>query len=180
MTTIPLGSELNLALQLLSFLLILVGVRYAIRTHGAYAAGTPEASERGQAFEKTHKNLMTSAVVVSGLGVLIWMLPNFLLGWFYDFTGNALGYGSGGYLSYLQIQGAYLPHWYLIPLMVGVGSLTAVLGVYLVLRMRWSGFPKSLAVQNFRAVMITTWSLWVVNVFVGFLVFYYFAYLQTG
>jgi hypothetical protein len=171
---VPLGATLNLGIQITALALILVGLRFAIRTHNAYAAE----KEEGEKFEKTHKNLMTSAVIVSGLGVLIWMLPNFLLGWFYSSTG--LGYGSGGYLSYLQFQGSYYPHWYLIPIMVGVGSLTAFLGVYLVLRMRWRRFPQSLAVQNFRRVMIPTWSLWFANILVGFLVFYFFAYVGTG
>jgi hypothetical protein len=173
------GAELNLVLQLLAFLLILVGVRYAIRTRVAYALGTDAGSEMGQKSERMHKNLMTSAVLVSGLGVVVWMVPNFLLGWNYDFS-TPLGYGTGGYPSYFAQFGAYLPHWYLIPIMVAVGSLTAILGVYLVLRMRWSRFPQRLAVQNYRPVMITTWSLWVVNVLVGILVFYYFAYVGTG
>ena len=174
MSNIPLGAELNLGLQLVAFGLILVGLRFAIRTHRAFAAG----KEEGSRYESTHKNLMTSAVIVSGLGALIWMVPNFLLGWFYSNTG--LGYGSGGYLSYLQFQGSYYPHWYLIPLMVVVGTLTAVLGVYLVLRMRWSRFPQALAVKNFRAVMMATWTIWFVNVLVGFMVFYFFAYVGSG
>jgi hypothetical protein len=176
---IPSGAELNLTLQLVAFGLILVGVRYAIKTHNAYALGTTEGGEKGQKSEKTHKNLMTFAVLVSGLGAVIWMVPNFLFGWYYD-LGSFPGYGSGGYWSYFAQFGVYNPHWYLIPIMVVVGSLTAFLGVYLVLRMRWSRFPQRLAVQNFRPVMITTWSLWVVNVLVGILVFYFFAYLGTG
>lgn len=178
MTSIPLGAELNLGLQAVAFLLILVGVRYAIRTHAAYKAGTPESGEMGQKSEKVHKNLMTAAVLVSGLGVTIWMVPNFILGWFYG--PGFPGYGSGGYISYFEFQGTYYAHWYLIPAMVTLGVVTAFLGVYLVLRMRWSGFPQSLAVQNFRPVMISTWSLWVLNVLVGFLVYYFFAYLGTG
>lgn len=174
MPTIPLGAELNLGIQLVAFLLILVGVRYAILTHRALAGG----KEGGAKHESTHKNLMTFAVVVSGLGTIIWMLPNFLLGWIYG--SNFMGYGTGGYSSYLEYGGSYYAHWYLIPLMVVIGSLTAVLGVYLVLRMRWSKFPGALKVQNFRAVMITTWSIWVLNVLIGLLVFYFFAYLGTG
>ncbi len=56
----------------------------------------------------------------------------------------------------------------------------AILGVYLVLRMRWSGFPESLKVKNFRAVMITTWSRWILDFLVGVLVFYLFALVGTG
>jgi uncharacterized membrane protein YozB (DUF420 family) len=100
------------------------------------------------------------------------MVPNFFLGWYYSSGG--LGYGTGGYNSYFSFSGAYLPQWYLIGSMVVVGTITTVLGVYLVLRMRWSGFPKSLAVQNFRAVMMATWTLWLINFVVGLLVFYYF------
>jgi hypothetical protein len=174
LSSIPLGAELNLGIQLIAFLLILLGVRYAILTHRAFSAG----KEEGAKLESTHKNLMTSAVIVSGLGTIVWMLPNFLLGWFYG--SNFMGYGTGGYASYFAYNGASYAHWYLIPLMVVIGSLTAVLGVYLVLRMRWSRFPEALKVQNFRAVMITTWSIWVVNVLIGLLVFYFFAYLQTG
>ena len=159
---------------MLGFVLILVGLAYAIRTHDAYKHG----GEDGQKFERAHKNLMTSAVLISGLGTVIWMVPNFILGWYYSSTG--LGYGTGGYTSYLSSGGSYLTHWYLIAFMAVVGSLTAFLGVYLVLRMRWSGFPKSLAVQNYRRVMIITWSLWFVNVIVGLLVFYYFAYAAVG
>lgn len=179
MATYPAGAELNLGLQLIAFGLILVGVRYAIMTHRAYAQGTDSGSEAGQKSEKTHKNLMTSAVLVSGLGTVTWMVPNLLFGWNYD-LGSFPGYGSGGYPTYLQFGGSYLPHWYLIPVMATVGSVTAILGVYLVLRMRWSRFPQALAIQNYRPVMVTTWSFWVVNVFVGILVFYFFVFLGTG
>jgi len=178
LAAIPIGAQLNIVLQLVAFGLILVGVRYAIRTHNAYRLGTAEGDEKGQISEKTHKNLMTSAVLVSGLGVIIWMVPNFILGWFYG--PGFPGYGSGGYTSYIELFGTYNPHWYLIPIMIGVGSATSALGVYLVLRMRWSGFPQALAVKNFRPVMITTWSLWVFNVSIGLLVYYFFAYLGTG
>jgi hypothetical protein len=172
--TVPLGAEVNLGIQTVSLVIILVGLRYAIMTHSAFAKG----SEDGAKLESKHKNLMTSAVVVSGLGAVVWMIPNLVLGWFYDTTG--FGYGSGGYQSYFLFGGVYNAHWYLLVLMAGLGSITAVLGVYLVLRMRWSRFPEALKVQNYRAVMITTWSLWFVNILVGFLVFYYFAFLQTG
>ncbi len=177
--TFPAGAELNLVLQLAAFVLILVGVRYAITTHRAYSSGTEEGSQKGQRTEKTHKNLMTTAVMVSGIGVLIWMVPNLIFGWNYD-LGSIPGYGTGGVQSYLSFAGAYLPHWYLIPLMATLGSVTAVLGVYLVLRMRWSGFPRALVIQNFRPVMITTWTLWVLNVLVGIAVFYFFVYVGTG
>jgi hypothetical protein len=148
-------------------------------THNAYSSGTEEGSQKGQRTERTHKNLMTSAVLVSGVGVLIWMAPNLMFGWNYD-LGSFPGYGTGGAQSYLTFGGAYLPHWYLIPVMAILGTVTAVLGVYLVLRMRWSGFPQALVIQNFRPVMITTWSLWVLNVLVGIAVFYFFAYVGTG
>jgi hypothetical protein len=174
MVTIPLGAEVNLGLQLVSFLLILVGLRYAIKTHRAYSGGKDD----GAKFEGTHKNLMTTAVVISGLGAVIWMVPNLFFGWFYGTTG--LGYGTGGYQSYFSFTGAYYEHWYLLALMAVIGTVTAVLGVYLVLRMRWSRFPERLKVQNYRAVMITTWSVWTVNMVVGALVFYFFAFLQTG
>ncbi|HLQ06704.1 MAG TPA: hypothetical protein VK126_03015 [Nitrososphaerales archaeon] len=174
MVTIPLGAEVNLGIQTVSLAIILVGLRFAVLTHRAFAKG----SDDGAKLEAKHKNLMTSAVVVSGLGAIVWMIPNYFLGWFYGTTG--LGYGSGGYQSYYVFAGVYLDHWYLMVLMAGLGSITAILGVYLVLRMRWSRFPEALKVQNYRAVMITTWSLWFVNILVGFLVFYFFAFLQTG
>lgn len=160
---------MNLGLQLLAFVMILVGLRYAIKTHAAFKEG----KEDGQKYEKTHKNLMTFAVIVSGVGTLIWMLPNFFLGWYYGTSG--LGYGTGGYSSYFSFGSVLLGQWYLLAAMVVLGSLTAILGVYLVLRMRWSGFPKALAVENYRRVMILTWSLWFVNLIVGLAVFYFFA-----
>ena len=200
MPLVPLGSEINLALQIIALVLLLVGLRYAILTHNGFhmkdtaMASSPTvqrgsvshestAPKHGIAPERTefiHKNIMTLAVVVSGIGVLIWMIPNLILGWFYSSSG--LGYGSGGYLSYFEFGGVYNPHWYLIDLMIVVGSLTAILGIgiYLVLRMRWSEFPKQLAIQNFRGLMIVTWSLWFLNIILGFAVFYFFAYLQTG
>jgi len=46
--------------------------------------------------------------------------------------------------------------------------------------MRWSRFPERLKVQNYRRVMISTWSLWFVNILVGFVVFYYFVFVATG
>lgn len=174
MADIPVGVVFNLATQVVSLGLILIGLRFAIKTHGAYAAGSEQAAK----LEDVHKNFMTSAVIVSGLGVVIWMVPNFSLGWFYGT--NFLGYGTGGYSSYFSIAGTYNSHWYLILLMVVIGSVTAFLGVYLVLRMRWSRFPESLKVQNFRRVMIVTWALWFLNILIGFLVFYYFAFLATG
>lgn len=165
---------MNLGIQIIALAIILVGLRFAILTHNAFAQG----KEDGIKLESKHKNLMTSAVIVSGLGAIIWMIPNFFFGWSYG-TGG-LGYGSLGYPSYFNYFGVSNPHWYLIDFMVGIGGVTSFLGVYLVLRMRWSGFPERLKVQNFRPVMITTWSLWFINIMVGFLVFYYFAYLATG
>jgi len=50
-----------------SFVLILVGLRYAILTHSAFAASKEEAAK----LESKHKSLMTSAVMVSGLGAVI-------------------------------------------------------------------------------------------------------------
>ncbi len=176
MAIIPLGAELNLGIQVVSLTIILVGLRFAILTHNAYAQG----KEEGAKMEWRHKNLMTSAVIVSGLGAVVWMIPNYLFGWYYDYTNGGLDYGTGGYSSFYATAGNVNPHWYLIDFMVGIGSLTAFLGVYLVLRMRWSKFPERLKVQNFRRVMITTWSLWFVNIIIGFGVFYYFAYLVTG
>ncbi len=178
MTYIPLGAELNLSLQIVALLVILFGLRYAVRTHNGYKAGTDEGSQAGAKAETVHKNLMTSAVIISGLGAVIWMIPNFISGWFYSQGG--IGYGSGGYTSYFEFSSSVYPHWYLILIMVAVGSVTAVLGVYLVLRMRWSRFPQALAVKNFRAVMITTWSMWFVNIMVGFLVFYFFVLVGSG
>jgi uncharacterized membrane protein YozB (DUF420 family) len=174
MASVPVGVVFNLTAQVISLALILIGLRYAIRTHNAYSSG----SDDGPKHENVHKNLMTSAVIVSGLGVLLWMVPNFLQGWFYG--PNFLGYGTGGYSSYFGIAGTYNPHWYLILLMAVIGSLTAILGVYLVLRMRWSRFPEALKVQNFRRVMIFTWGLWLTNVVVGFLVFYFYVLAGTG
>ncbi len=171
---VPLGSEINLGLQIIALILLLLGLSYAIKTHNGYAAKKDLAPKS----ESVHKNIMTVAVLVSGLGVIIWMVPNFILGWFYNRSG--LGYGSGGYLSYFESNGTYYPHWYLIPIMVVVGTITAILGVYLVLRMRWKKFPQALAVQNFRAVMIFTWAIWFLNILLGFAVFYFFAYLGTA
>lgn len=178
MSFIPLGAEINLGLQAVSLAIILTGLRFAIRTHNGYKAGTDEGNQAGAMAEGSHKNLMTAAVLVSGAGVLTWMVPNFILGWFYNQGG--LGYGSGGYVSYFEFAGSLYPHWYLLLFMVVVGSVTAFLGVYLVLRMRWSRFPQKLAVKNFRAVMITTWGLWFLNIIVGFLVFYFFALVGSG
>jgi hypothetical protein len=174
LSSIPVGVVFNLTAQLVSLALILIGLRFAIRTHNAYAAG----AEDGIKFEDVHKNLMTSAVIVSGLGVVVWMVPSFILGWFYG--PNFLGYGTGGYSSFFGIAGTYNPHWYLLALMVTIGPITSFLGVYLVLRMRWSKFPERLKVQNFRRVMITTWSLWFVNIIVGLLVFYFYVYIGSG
>jgi hypothetical protein len=172
------GADLNLALQLVAFAMILVGLRFAILTHKGYAGGKDEEVKKAAKFEATHKDLMTLAVVVSGLGAVIWMVPNFMLGWFYGAKG--LGFGTGGYNSYFEFSNVYYAHWYLIPIMVVVGTLTAVLGVYLVLRMRWSGFPEFLKVQNYRRVMIVTWTLWAINLLIGILVFYFFAVLGAG
>jgi uncharacterized membrane protein YozB (DUF420 family) len=173
LTSIPIGAELNLTLQVVAFGLLLVGLRYAIQTHKAYAAG----KEEGQKLETVHKNLMTAAVVLSGLGTVIWMVPSLFLGWYYK-PSKGLGFGSGGYTSYFYQFGsttAFLPQWYLIATMATLGTVVAVLGVYLVLRMRWSGFPQRLAVQNYRRLMTVTWSLWALNFLVGLAVFYFFA-----
>ncbi len=175
MATIPIGSEFNLVMQIVAFALMLIGLRFAIRTHKAYAVQGKNAGK----LETTHKNLMTTAVLVSGLGVLIWMAPSLILGWTY--TPGGLGYGIGGYKSYFCCQtNFYLSHWYLLAAMFDLGTLSAIFGVYLVLRMRWSRFPKFLAVQDFRAVMIFTWVVWFLNVLIGFVVFYFFAFLQTA
>ena len=123
-------------------------------------------------------NVMTAAVVLSGAGLLVWMLPNFLLGW--EYSAEGLGYGTGGYESYLQYGGSLLPHWYLIVIHVILGSVAAVSGVYLVLRMRWRGFPRFLAIRNYRALMIGTWATWTADIVVGYAIFYFFVFLHAG
>ena len=184
LASIPLGAEINIGLQIVALVLLLVGLRYAILTHNGIAtrskqaSSTPAASNPVERVESIHKNVMTLAVVVSGLGVIIWMVPSLILGWFYSTSG--LGFGSGGYLSYFKFGGVYNAHWYLIDLMIVVGTLTSILGVYLVLRMRISSFPKAISIQNFKGLMIVTWSLWIINIFLGFAVFYLYAFLQTG
>lgn len=170
----PLGALLNAAIQTATLALLLVGLGYGIRTRRKIPAGSGPVSPA----RRIHMNVMTAAVLLSGLGLLIWMLPNFLLGWGYGATG--LGYGTGGYESYLQARGSLLPHWYLIVIHVILGSLAAVSGVYLVLRMRWRRFPRILAVRNYRALMIGTWAIWFADILVGYAIFYFFALGQTG
>jgi uncharacterized membrane protein YozB (DUF420 family) len=175
LAVVPLGAEVNLALQSLAVGLLVVGLWAALRTHrelhDAGRTGPPPS-------EWLHKNAMTAAVVVTGIGLVVWMVPNLLLGWYY--SAHGLGYGSGGYASYFTAGGGPLPHSYLLWIHIPLGVLVVALGIYLVLRMRWSRFPARFAVQNFRAVMIATWILWMVNFVVGVAVFYYFAYAQTG
>lgn len=175
MPVIPPGAELNLGLQGTAVALLLVGLWAGIRTHRELHAPNPTGPPPS---ESLHKNVMTAAVGVSALGVAIWMLPNLLAGWYYSSKG--LGYGSGGFDSYFTLGGAALPHAYLLWIHIPLGALVVALGVYLVLRMRWSRFPPRLAVRNFRALMVATWVLWMVNFAIGLAVFYYFAYAQTG
>ncbi len=173
MSSIPIGAELNLVIQLIAFGLILVGLRFAVQTHKALAAG----KEEGQKLETAHKNLMTTAVLLSGLGTVIWMVPSLILGWYYS-PSKGLGFGTGGYTSYFYQFGstsALLSQWYLIAAMATLGTVVAILGIYLVLRMRWSGFPQRLAVQNYRRLMIITWGLWALNLVIGLTVFYFFS-----
>ncbi|MDE1819599.1 MAG: hypothetical protein KGJ23_06205 [Euryarchaeota archaeon] len=172
---VPLGAWMNLVLQSGALVLLLIGLVLAIRAHRAIAEGKAEAERH----VNRHMNIMTTAILLSGAGLLLWMLPSFYLGWYYQKGG--LGWGTGGWQSYVyQYQSSVpLTHGWLIVIHVALGSVAAILGVYLVLRMRWSGFPEALKVRNFRAVMITTWIVWFSNVLVGYLVFYYFAYTQT-
>ncbi|MCI4318555.1 MAG: DUF420 domain-containing protein [Thermoplasmata archaeon] len=175
MPVTPPGAELNLALQGIAVGLLLVGLWAGIRTHREMRAPTPAAPPSS---ESLHKNVMTAAVGVSAMGVIVWMIPNLLSGWYYTSTG--LGYGTGGYDSYFTLSGAALPHAYLLWIHIPLGALVLGLAVYLVVRMRWAKFPPRLAVRNFRALMIVTWVLWIVNFAIGLAVFYYFAYVQTG
>ncbi|MCI4345814.1 MAG: hypothetical protein L3K07_03575 [Thermoplasmata archaeon] len=170
---IPLGSEINLGLQTVALLLLWVGLWFALRTHREIASGAAPAPS-----ERFHRELMTAAVLVSALGLLLWMLPNLLYGWYY--TPSGLGYGQGGYQSYFEFAGVPLKHSSLLLAHIALGSVSAAFGLYLLLRMRWRRFPSWLAVRNFRAVMVFTWCVWAANVFVGYVVFYYFAYAQTG
>jgi hypothetical protein len=170
---IPLGSELNLGLQTVALLLLFLGLWFAVRTHREIAFGASPAPS-----ERVHRELLTAAILVSGLGLLLWMLPNLLYGWYYSPSG--LGYGQGGYQSYFAFAGIPLEHASLLLAHIVLGAVSAALGAYLLIRMRWKRFPKWLAVRNFRAVMVLTWCVWAINVFVGYAVFYYFAYAQTG
>jgi len=122
-----------------------------------------------------HMNFMTIAIVLAGIGLVLWMLPALLLGW--NSSSGPIGYGTGGPSSYFGYGGVLYPQWYLLAAHIILGTIVAALAVYLLLRMRWPGFPRRLAVRNFRAVMLTTWVLWVANVAIGILVFYYFTYL---
>ena len=170
----PLGAVINAALQTVVLALLLVGLRYGARTRRAMR----ERSDRASSYRKVHMDLMTAAVGVSGAGLLLWMLPNFLLGWNYGATG--LGYGSGGVASYLEYHGTLLPHWYLIVLHVATGSVAGAFGVYLVLRMRWKNFPRAWSIRNYRGLMIFTWIVWFLNIWVGYAILYYFALVGTG
>ncbi|MCI4323147.1 MAG: hypothetical protein L3K03_03870 [Thermoplasmata archaeon] len=169
---IPLGAELNLALQSGALALLSLGLVYGHRSHREFARGGPVPSEN------VHKNIMTAAILLSGIGLVVWMIPSLLSGWYY--TPGGLGYGTGGSGSYFSYGGTPLPDANLLMAHIVVGSIVAVAAVYLLLRMRWAGFPKRLAIQNFRWLMIGTWCLWVANTVLGYLVFYYFAYKQTG
>ncbi|MFI5404815.1 MAG: hypothetical protein ACHQYR_03710, partial [Candidatus Gagatemarchaeaceae archaeon] len=97
--SIPVGAELNLGIQVISLAIILLGLRFAIKTHNAFA----QDKEDGAKMEWRHKNLMTSAVILSGLGAVVWMIPNYVFGWFY--TNAGLDYGTGGYPSYYTTFG---------------------------------------------------------------------------
>ncbi len=123
-------------------------------------------------------NLMTGAVALSGVGLVVWMLPNFLLGWGYG-TG-VLGYGTGGFQSYLGIGGHPLPHADLVILHVLLGTATAALGVLLVVRMRWGRSTEGPSIGNYRFVMVATWVMWFTNIFLGYAIFYYFVIQGTG
>ena len=163
-----------MGLQTATLVLLLIGLRYGVRTRRTMASRSGGTSSA----RRTHSNLMTGTVVLSGLGLLVWMLPNFVLGWGYG-TGG-LGYGTGGYESYLRYGGSLLPHWYLIVIHVILGTLAAIFGVYLVIRMRWRRFPRFLAIRNYRGLMIVTWGIWFVDILVGYAVFFFFALSQTG
>ncbi len=171
---IPLGATLNVGLQTATLVLLLLGLRYGVRTHRALQKGMESASVA----EGIHMNLMTSAVAVSGVGLLVWMLPNFLLGWGYGT--NLLGYGTGGYQSYLESSGVALPHAFLLILHILLGGIVAVLGALLVVRMRWGRVPRAPSIGIYRLVMVATWAMWFTNILVGYAIFYYFAILGTG
>lgn len=172
--SIALGAALNVVLQTLTLVLLLVGLRYGIRTHRALLSGAESAAR----LERAHMNLMTAAVALSGIGLLVWMVPNFFFGWTYG-TG-LLGYGTGGYQSYLTYAGSALPHAVLVVVHVALGSVVAVLGLVLVVRMRWGRPARSASIGNYRYVMIATWAMWFVNIFVGYAIFYYFVLQGTG
>ncbi len=171
---IPLGATVNAGLQTVILALLVLGLRYAVRAHRAIRDRANPASRA----ERIHMNLMTSAVAVSGIGLAVWMLPAFLLGWGYG--ANLLGYGAGGYQSYLESAGVALPHAYLVILHVVLGTIVAALGVFLVVRMRWFSPPGAPSIGKYRFVMIATWSMWFANIFVGYAIFYYYVIRGTG
>ncbi|MCI4363020.1 MAG: hypothetical protein L3K13_01765 [Thermoplasmata archaeon] len=170
---IPLGSEINLGIQTVALIFLFVGLWFAFRTHRELRSGAAPAPS-----ERIHREIMTAAILLSGIGLLLWMVPSLLDGWYYSTSG--LGYGTGGSQSYFAYAGMPLKHASLLLVHIALGAISAALGVYLLVRMRWKRFPAWLAVRNFRAAMVVTWCVWAANVFVGYAVFYYFAYAQTG
>lgn len=174
MPPIPLGAELNLGLQLSAMALLIAGFYLAFHAHRRTG---PAIDLPGRAIF-LHMNVMTLAITLAGVGLLVWMLPNLLLGWYYAPSG--LGYGQGGIQSYFELGSGLTPHWYVLVAHLALGLTVAALALYLLLRMRWPAFPRRLAVVNFRRWMQVTWLLWIVNVAIGLAVFYFFVWTGTG
>ncbi|MHB8567629.1 MAG: hypothetical protein ACYC7D_13385 [Nitrososphaerales archaeon] len=67
-------AQLNLGFQIIALVLLLIGLSCAVKIHKEQESHSPQKSENA------HKNIMTLAVIFSGLGTVIWTVPNFLLG----------------------------------------------------------------------------------------------------
>lgn len=74
---IPVGSEFNLLLQTVAVVLLISGLRYALKAYRIKKVN-PESETKE---EEAHGSLVKVAVILAIAGAAIWMVPNLLLGW---------------------------------------------------------------------------------------------------
>lgn len=140
-TKAELPADITLMVQAVVFLILLTGFTYA----------------RGKKFD-THGRIMATAVALSGITLVTWMIPTLI--------------DSFGILvKELATRGKFYSAAIVTVLHVALGSSAAALSLYIITRMSIN-LPASIRVKNIRRLMRVTLVVWTATFLMGTYLYY--------
>lgn len=103
-----------------------------------------------------HEKWMFSAIVLVAISFLVWMAPSYI--------GN----------FHVIVSEAYSPGVIITNLHVILGTITGILVVYIIIRMKFD-LPQRFTVKRLKRLMRTTFTLWWLTFLIGlsFYIYYY-------